>query len=73
MTRHIPQDVAYQLLEVCRSLSRLAPSNEGLGGHAPLEAFFEIAQRARPIVHRADDPSHSSDGWTLRTFAPSGK
>lgn len=41
---------APELLEVCEMLSRLAPSNEGIGGHAPIGAFFAAAHKARAAI-----------------------
>lgn len=39
---------------VLAKLSRLAPSNEGLGGHAPIEAFLTLAIEARRALALAD-------------------
>lgn len=44
---------APELLALAHKLSSLAPSNEGLGGHAPLSAFLAIAQEARSIIAKA--------------------
>jgi hypothetical protein len=38
------------LLNIVRRLSDMAPSSEGLGGHAPLMAFTELAIQARRVL-----------------------
>jgi hypothetical protein len=45
---------APELLEACKMLSSLAPSNEGIGGHAPIGAFFIAAQKARAAIAKAE-------------------
>jgi hypothetical protein len=45
---------APELLEVLKKLSRLAPSNEGLGGRAPLDAFLMLAHEARAAIAKAE-------------------
>jgi len=43
-------------LVLCRQLSRLIPSDEGLDGVAPMQAFYHLAHEARKIV-KAQPPS----------------
>lgn len=38
------------LVGILQKLSSLAPSNEGLGGHAPLSAFIQLASEARKVL-----------------------
>ena len=35
---------------ILERLSTMCPSNEGLGGHAPMPAFFELARQARAAL-----------------------
>ena len=44
---------APELLEALQSFVSLCPSPEGLGGHAPIGAFFVIAEKARTAISRA--------------------
>lgn len=39
-----------ELVNILQKLSRLAPSSEGLGGHAPLSAFLQLASDARKAL-----------------------
>lgn len=39
-----------EMLAVLEKLSRLCPSAEGLGGHAPLSAFYQVAWEARRLI-----------------------
>ncbi len=39
-----------EMLEILKKLSRLCPSAEGLGGHAPLSAFYQVAWEARRLI-----------------------
>jgi hypothetical protein len=43
---------AQELLDITKKLSQMCPSNEGLGGHAPLSAFFALAEDARSAIDR---------------------
>jgi len=45
---------APEMLEILKRLSSMCPSNEGLGGHAPIEAFFIIGNRARAAIAKAE-------------------
>lgn len=48
-----PRQLAQQreeLLDIARRLSELCPSNEGLGGRAPISAFLSLGQRARAAI-----------------------
>lgn len=44
---------APELLEIATRLSRLCPSNEGLGGHAPIGAFIQLGEAARAAIAKA--------------------
>lgn len=52
----IAQQVAAlpDLLAIFKRLVRLCPSKEGLGGHAPLSAFYQIAWEAKRVVDKAE-------------------
>lgn len=39
-----------ELVSILQKLSSLAPSSEGLGGHAPLSAFIQLASDARKAL-----------------------
>ena len=39
-----------ELVSIVEKLSRLTPSSEGLGGHAPLSAFIQLASDARKAL-----------------------
>jgi hypothetical protein len=45
-----PQEIG-TMLTILKKLSQLCPSNEGLGGHAPLAAFYQIAWEARHFIN----------------------
>lgn len=60
-TMEVPEDAAVnahdalveenkRLREALQSFLSLCPSAEGLGGHAPIEAFWVIADRARAAL-----------------------
>lgn len=40
-----------ELVRILQKLSSLAPSSEGLGGHAPLSAFIQLASEARKVLN----------------------
>lgn len=40
------------LEDICRRLSLLCPSSEGLGGHAPVAAFIELGMAARATLDK---------------------
>lgn len=42
------------LLEIAKKLIGLLPSNEGLGGHAPMQAFIALADRAKKAIVLAE-------------------
>lgn len=42
-----------ELLAILKTLSALVPSDEGLGGRAPIGAFYLIADRARAAIAKA--------------------
>ena len=44
-----------RLVEALAAFSRMAPSDEGLGGHAPLSAFIEHARRARALLAELEE------------------
>ena len=39
-----------KMLSVLKKLVRLCPSSEGLGGHAPLGAFYQVAWEAQQLI-----------------------
>lgn len=49
------------------SLSNLCPSNEGLGGHAPIQAFIMKGQEARELLNeiKKDEGKELSHGYYL--------
>lgn len=56
IVRRVNQGPAFDaMVEVCLTLSSLAPSAEGLGGHAPIGAFFIAAERARAALKLAQE------------------
>lgn len=50
-------NLAPELYDVCRLLSSLAPSAEGLGGRAPIGAFLALAETARALLARIEGGS----------------
>lgn len=46
-----PQMQEDKAIALLRKLSDLCPTPEGLGGHAPLEAFLELGKQARAILN----------------------
>ena len=44
-----------EMLEILKKLSRLCPSAEGLGGHAPLSAFHQVAWEARRLITKQQE------------------
>lgn len=47
------------LVDVVKKLSSMCPSNEGLGGHAPLQAFLHLGQLAREVLAKAEQGAKS--------------
>lgn len=44
---------APDLLAALRSISAMLPSDEGLGGHAPMTAFIAMSSRIRAAIAKA--------------------
>ena len=42
-----------EMLAALQSFVALCPSDEGLGGHAPIGAFFVVANQARAAIKKA--------------------
>ena len=39
-----------ELVDISKRLASLCPSEEGLGGHAPIGAFVQLGSRARAVL-----------------------
>ena len=39
-----------ELVDIAKCLASLCPSEEGLGGHAPIGAFVQLGSRARAVL-----------------------
>jgi tetrahydromethanopterin S-methyltransferase subunit B len=44
------ESINADLLAALERFTSLCPSNDGLGGHAPMSAFYTAAALARPLI-----------------------
>lgn len=47
------EQINAEMLEVLIKFSRMLPTPEGLGGHAPMEAFIQLGVEVRTVLAKA--------------------
>lgn len=62
-----------ECVKLLEKLIRLCPSNEGLGGHAPLSAFYQVAWEAKRLLDKQLTPEQQLLKSYINQLSPDRK